>query len=270
MRLPHYRRFFIGLFLIIMFAALWLAQVFELTTSAARYLWAHDYRAAAYYLNNTDGDLAFQMGQYYFGGGAYDLDKAAKSYQLALEQQPGMLWGHYQRARIYFVQGKFEKALQEIEAELEANPANLRSLYVRGLIYLSADDLFAAEADFKAFVAWAPTEWGGYNDLAFVLAKEGKYAESEVVIMEAMQKVPNAKDIPWLWNSLGLAQLNRLHYTDAAASFAKALALAEGVTAEDWRRAYSGNNPQGDEDGVHQFRQTIEKNLRSAQLRGTL
>ena len=154
--------------------------------------------AVAYYLNRSDAALALQLGQYYFGGGAYNLRKAATSYELALQLDPTRQLARYQLARIYFVDGQFDRALAHINTELRMFPYNPRSLYVRGLIYISLDNLSAAEQDFRNFVAWAPFEWGGYNDLAFVLAKEGKYAESETVVMEAMQKISNAKDIPWL------------------------------------------------------------------------
>lgn len=227
-------------------------------------LWEEGYKDTAYHLNRADGKLALQAGYYYYGAGAYDVDKAAWSFQIALRYDPKVLWGHYQLARIYFVQGKFTKALQEINAELAANPANLRALYIRGLIYISMNNLPAAEEDFRNFVAWAPAEWGGYNDLAFVLAKEGKYTESEMVIMQSMQKVPNASDVAWLWNSLGLAQLNQQKYTDAQVSFTKALALAEQMTAQEWVRAYSGNDPALAADAMVHFKNSIQDNLLKA------
>lgn len=228
-------------------------------------LWAGHHPLEAYYFNFDDPALAQEIGNYYFGNGAYDLPKAAASYQLALRLQPGILWGHYQLARIYFVEGDFAKAMDEIDAELAANPGNLRSLYVRGLIETSQVNLPAAEADFKHFIEWAPTEWGGYNDLAFVLAKEGKYAESEATVEQAFAAVPNGDAVPWLWNSLGLAQLNELHYTQAQASFTKALALAEAITPEDWHRAYSGNDPAEDAAGIKNFQDAIKKNFATAQ-----
>jgi len=222
---------------------------------------------AAYYLNHSDAVLAAHLGNYYFGGGEYDLRKAATSYELALQLDPATQLVRYQLARIYFVDGQLDRALAHINTELILFPYNPRSLYVRGLIYISVDNLSAAEEDFRNFVAWAPAEWGGYNDLAFVLAKEGKYAESEAVIMEAMQKVPDAKDIPWLWNSLGLAQLNRLHYIDAEASFTRALALSREVTPKQWRRAYSGNDPASIEASIKAFQAAIEANVSLAQAK---
>ncbi len=228
-------------------------------------LWKWGYPSAAYYFNYTNKQVAFEEGEYYFLTRAYDLDRAAKAYQLVLSLDPQTPLVHYQLARIYLVQGDFARATHEINTELAINPYHLRSLYVRGLIEMSQANFAAAEKDFRDFVAWAPTEWGGYNDLAYVLAKEVKYKESEAVIREAMQKVPNAKEVPWLWNSLGLAQLNQFHYGEARDSFKKALDLANTMTLGEWRRAYSANDPAGDMQSIEAFQKAIAANLETAQ-----
>ena len=237
---------------------------------SSRFLWNKGFHTLAYFINTSDADLALQEGNFYFGGGAYDLAKAQRAYRLALALKPGVLWGHYQLARIYFVEGRMPEALAEIDAELAANPANLRSLYVRGLIEMTQVNLAAAETDFTRFIAWAPLEWGGYNDLAFVLAKEGKYRESEVAVLDAFAKVPHGEQIAWLWNSLGVAQLNELHYTQAATSFTKAAALARQLSVADWRRAYSGDDPAQDSASLEQFTEAIDRNLQLAQAGASL
>lgn len=233
-------------------------------------LWNMGDRRLAYYLNRDDANLAFTMGDYYFGGVTYDLDKAIGAYNLAVKLESNILWGHYQLARIYFVEGDQTKATQEINAELAANPANLRSLYVRGLIEDGQGNLLAAEADFTRFVAWAPSEWGGYNDLSYVQAEEGKYAQSEATINQALKNIPGAKDIPWLWNSLGLAQLNELHYREAQTSFQKALTLAKQITPIEWHRAYSGNDPAVTVQSIANFKNAIQANILTSQQASTL
>lgn len=228
-------------------------------------LWGAQHPALAYYLNRDDAGLAMRVGDYYFGGGAYDLGKAEHSYRLALELKPGILWGNYQLGRIYFVEGKLDSAIQEINAELVANPTNLRSLYVRALIEDAQRNLPAAEADFTRFIAWAPTEWAGYNDLSFVLAEEWKFSQAEQVIAQAMKQVPGAAGNPWLWNSLGLAQLNELHYTEAQASFAQAQKSAQAMTPEVWHHAYPGNDPAASSASIEAFKKAIAANLETAQ-----
>src|SRR5687767_8378956 len=78
------------------------------------------------FLNKNNPELAMAIGGYHYngvaGGGEYDVDIAQKAYEKAVAIEPGILWGHYQLARIYFVKGDFDRALVEINKELEANP----------------------------------------------------------------------------------------------------------------------------------------------------
>ncbi|MBI2446392.1 MAG: tetratricopeptide repeat protein [Parcubacteria group bacterium] len=238
----------------------------------AKLLW-QKYRLpkTALLLVNRDTDLAMFIGNYYFngviGGGKYDLNIAEKAYKKAVLINPKILWGHYQLARIYFVKGDYKQALEEIAKELEANPENLRSLYVRGLIYgyrNQAGDLEKAEADFLRFTLWAPKEWAGYNDLAWILSKQGKYKEAKEAINAAFREIKESENNPWLWNALGVAELNLKEYKNAAISFEKAKQLAEKLTNEDWFHSYPGNNPVSAEEGLSAFIAAIEKNLRRA------
>lgn len=216
---------------------------------------------------NRDVSLAMQIGNYYFGGGAYDLNAAEKAYKNAVAIDPKILWGHYQLARIYFVKGDKNKALEEINNELVANPENLRSLYVRGLIYGYRNlpgDLEKAAEDFEHFTNWAPKEWAGYNDLAWILSKLTKYKEAKDAAQKGIQEALGGKENPWLWNSLGVAQLNLGGYKDAGESFSKAKNLALKLTVSDWRKAYPGNSPDQANNGLLVFRQAIEENLKKS------
>lgn len=234
---------------------------FGILRANVRFLWGQGYHTIAYFIGSEDPELINQMGNYYFGGGGYDLDKAKKSYKFVASKVPEDKFVHYQLARIYFVEGDMDLALQEINMQIEADPNNLRALYVRGLIKDRQGDLPGAERDFADFTLWAPMEWGGYNDLAFVLAKEKKYSESAEVIHRAMRTIPEAQDIPWLWNSLGLAQLNMLQFKEAEISFTKALTLVEKITPREWQRAYSGNDPVSAGRGIEVFQETIKRNI---------
>ena len=240
--------------------------------SLARLAWQKYHSpAASLTLAYRDTKLLMQLGNYYFGGGVYDLDKSERAYKKALRAEPGILWGHYQIARILFVGGEHNAAIDEINKELAANPENLRSLYVRGLIYGyrgQAGDLAKAEADFQRFTLWAPSEWAGYNDLAWILSKQGKYKEAKETIKRALSEIPESADNPWLWNAFGVAELNLKEYKNAAISFKKAKRLAEELTEEDWRRSYPGNNPASAEEGLSAFLKAISENLRRAKSEG--
>lgn len=217
-------------------------------------------------LNARDADLAFDIGRRSFELDSYDIPLARKAFEKTVELQPDMLWAHYQLARVLFVEGKFGEALAAINKELEYHPNNLRALYVRGLIYAYSNNLAAAEADFGRFVAWVPTEWAGYNDLAWVLGQRGKYAEAKKVLEESFEKAKDAETNPWLWNTLGVQELNLAEFENATRSFEKAGELAAALTEEAWRAAYPGNNPGTVHEGLEEFRDAIRSNLARAKV----
>lgn len=234
--------------------------------TAARYLWnrAGAGQIAVVFAKEDAGLLA-NLGNYYFNGGAYNLHFAKIAYKKALAADPKRQFAHYQLARIYFVEGNHNAALSEINRELELYPENLRSLYIRGLIHGYRGDLRAARNDFIHFVAWAPTEWAGYNDLAWVLSKEKLFDPARNVIRNAMAVVPEAGLNPWLWNSLGVIELNLNNRVAAREALLKADRLAAGMSDEEWARAYPGNNPAALGGGLQAFRQAIRENLETAE-----
>lgn len=233
----------------------------------AEFSWTH-YRVPypAFFLGK-DGEMLMEIGDYFFGGTTYELGNAKRAYDRALSINPKILWGHFQLARIYFVKGDFQKALEEINKEIEANPENLRSLYVRGLIYGyrgTYGDLQRAENDFRRFTLWAPSEWAGYNDLAWILSKEAKYQDAKDTARAGLSKAKGAERNPWLLNALGLAELNLGEYKAAKESFEKALPLAERLSLGDWQKSYPGNSPGSAESGLTAFQEAISSNLAQA------
>src|SRR3989344_5343397 len=247
-------------------------SIYASRDALASFVW-QKYRLSqvAVLLDGSNAELAMFIGSYHFngviGGGEYNPDIALKAYRKAVSINPKILWGHYQLARIHFVKGVFNLALEEINKELEANPENLRSLYVRGLIYGYRNqfgDLELAENDFRRFTYWAPSEWAGYNDLAWIFSKGGKYREAEEELGRAFENISEARKNPWLLTALGVAELNLKKYSRAADSFKKAKELAEKLTIEEWRRSYQGNNPATNSEGLSAFLKAIDENLRRA------
>jgi tetratricopeptide (TPR) repeat protein len=256
-------------FLTLLILSVMTGAVFFWRDDLGRLAWQKYHNADwAITLDRNDANLAMEIGSYHFngviGGGKYDLEIAGKAYEKAVSINPQILWGHYQLARISFVKADFGKALTEINKELEGNPENLRSLYVRGLIYAYRGypgDLEKSEMDFRNFTKWAPSEWAGYNDLAWILQKEKKYKEAEVAIQEAMKNTPNADKNPWLWNSSGVAKLNLKDYISAKSSFDRAKSLAGALSETEWAQSYPGNDPSIVADGLEAFRNAIEENI---------
>lgn len=250
---------------LISLAVIIILALFSLQDTFARIAW-HKYNNpdVALLLNSKDKDLAIEIGNHYYGNGRYDLKRAEKSFLLAIKLDPDILWSHYQLARIYFVQQKFELASAEINQELASHPENLRSLYMRGLISAYLGRLAESEKDFYRFTEWAPKEWAGYNDLSWVLMKQKKYREARDLLKKALAKLDDGEKNPWLWNSLGVAELNLKEPRKAESAFKKAQALAETMDNKAWQRAYPGNDPQTADDGIRQFKEVISDNLRKA------
>lgn len=210
-------------------------------------------------LNGTDPALRFAIGNYYFGGGAYDTKKAESYFRAALALNPSMGGPHYQLARIYFIRGNFSAATREINKELELYPEYGRSHYVRGLIYGYSGRLAEAETEFKAFLAWKPQSWAGNNDLAWIYFQEGKYAEARDAARAGLAIDSNN---PWLLNSLGVALLNTDDKNGAKEAFEKALAILETKTEREWGAAYPGNDPAIYGKGLSKMKESIQGNLR--------
>lgn len=255
--------------------ALWFYT--PLPTLAARYLW-NEWHAGtlSLSLNRSDALLASAIGAYYFGNQfatsttaerPYDLSLARKAFGRSIEIDPLMPFTHYLRARVAFVQSDFGAALEDLTTELALAPENKRTLYMRGLVYAyrgETGDLSLAEQDFKTFVAWAPKEWAGYNDLAFVLAKEKQYGNAATVLKEGIAKADGGDTNPWLWNALGIMELNLENPRASLAALTKAQTFAASLTETDWQRAYPGNDPSGATDGIEAMRTGIAKNLVTA------
>lgn len=226
-------------------------------------------RATSFSLSITENaEVAFAIGNYFFNGGGYDLARAEQAYRRAVEIDPKIFRGHYQLARIYFVRGSFPEALKEINEELDVNPDNLRSLYIRGLIYGYRNhpgDLERAEEDFRRFTEWAPTEWAGHNDLAWVLLKQKKYKEAIGALETAFEKISATEINPWLWNNKGLAELNLRMKDEAVRSLKMAVGAADKLSEFGWKRAYPGNDPRSVERGLSTFKKTLQRNLQLAE-----
>ncbi len=246
----------------ILVLGLCIASIFVARQNAAagRFVWQQLHAGMlASVLSPSDPNLFFDMGNYYFGGGAYDLKKAEAYFRKALTLDPSMEGPHYQLARVYFIRSDFPDALAEINAELALHPDFGRSYYVRGLIYGYSGQLAKAEADFKAFLAWKPESWAGNNDLAWIYFQEGKYAEARDTARTGLKIEPNN---PWLWNSLGVALLNMDDKKGAKEAFAKALSILATMSEASWGAAYPGNNPDIYTEGFLKMKSSLEENMR--------
>lgn len=207
--------------------------------------------------NLVSGKL-IAKGNYYFNGGAYDLEKAAKYYEIASFVDRKASYPRYQLARVYFMKTDYKKGLAEIDTALAINPENKRAFYVRGLINGYAENYKAAEEDFQKFIEWAPKEWAGYNDLAWAYFKAGDYQSAKGTLERGLEVKP---DNPWLLNGLGASLLALKEYSKAEEILTKANQAAGDLTADEWKRAYPGNESSLADWNLAEFKTNIKFNL---------
>lgn len=261
----------IGLGILVLLLGIWFCT--PLPTATARYVWGNYHAGSlALFLDRSDTGLALGIGDYYFGNQLavnstehpYDLSLAKKASEKAIKINSSVAFAHYMRGRIEFIQGNFDEALTDFDKELSLYPANKRPLYMRGLVYAyrgKEGDLLLAENDFRAFVTWSPTEWAGYNDLAFVFAKEKKYTEAVLILKEGIAKANGGATNPWLWNALGVMELNLNRPKEAVSALIQAQEFAGSLTDTNWRRAYPGNNPSTAQRGLESMKAAIARNV---------
>lgn len=248
-----------------------------LSTTAARYVW-DEWRAGelALALDRSDANLAFAIGNHFFGNQAaigtdderpYALPLARRAFSRAVAIDSSLPLAHYMRARIEFIQSDFDAALADLATERALFPDNGRAMYMRGLTYAYRGlpgDLARAEQDFREFVAWAPREWAGYNDLAFVLAKDGQYARAATALKEGIERADDGAENPWLWNALGVMELNSGSPEEAVSALTKAQTFAAPLTDAAWQKAYPGNDPSIARAGIEAMQASIARNLMAA------
>lgn len=209
-------------------------------------------------LNKKDPELFFAIGNYYFGGGAYDLSKSEEYYKKALLINDSLKSLHYQMARVYFIKNELSSARYEIDKELELHPDFKRSYYVRGLINGYDDKLKEAENDFVEFLKWNKESWAGYNDLAWIYFRMGDYKKVLATADNGLKYYP---DSVWLLNSKGVALLNLGQKKEAKTVLIKALYIAENMDVGEWGIAYPGNNPEIYGEGLKAMRESIKRNI---------
>lgn len=199
------------------------------------------------------------IGNYYFNGGEYNLNKAEKFYKKALKFDDKNWYAYYQLARIDFVKNRFYSGIINIDRALAIDPENKRSYYVRGLLNGYRGNYDEAEKDFQNFIAWHSNEWAGYADLSWIYINDGKYEEAILTASNALSIFP---ENVWLYANKGLAQYKLGRYDEAKADLETAKKLAEKINSNDWKRAYPGNNPADAEKGVEEIKTAINYNLK--------
>lgn len=215
--------------------------------------------AVFYYFLTPSG--RFVLGNYFFGGGSYNLSLAQRMYESVLRKDKNFHGANYQLGRVYFIKGDFSGAWFFIEREIKNNPEFSKSYYMRGLIFGYVNYLESAETDFLKFLSYKPDSWAGWNDLAWVYFKKGDFR-----LMEGASRTGLLynKNNPWLLNSLALALYNEGRNTEATEQFEESLKGFEKIGRSGWGKAYPGNDPKIYGEGYRETLETVKSNLEKA------
>lgn len=261
------------LLICVLVAAILVSGTLSFRDPLARFVW-QNYRSAygALLLNHGDAGLALEIGNYYFnvgGSGEYDLEKADQYFKLAIAIDPRVPDAWHQRARIAFLKGNFSDALEKINTQISLHPPLMNkwgihgdglmaSYYIRGLIEGYDHQFDKAIPDFEKFISWDNKNWAAYNDLAWIYFQKGDYRKTEEAADRGLALFP---ENTWLLTMKGVALLNEGRRVDARKVLIRALDKAKALTAEDWERAYPGNDPAIAEQGLAEMRKAIEFNV---------
>ncbi|MBI2025588.1 tetratricopeptide repeat protein [Candidatus Kaiserbacteria bacterium] len=234
------------------------AAVFVFRDQAARFAWRASLSGPALLLARSGAALAFEIGNYFFNGGAYDLDVAERAFKKAQRIDPELLGPRYQLARIAFLRGNFYDALRLANEEFALHPEFKRTHYLLGLIYGYSGNYEFAAREFLAFLEWDPKSWAAWNDLAWVYFARGDFVRAEEAARSGLEHNPGNS---WLLLSRGTALLNLGKKKEAEEALVGAQAAARTLGADDWGRAYPGNDPALYAEGLLEMRNVIERNL---------
>ncbi len=217
----------------------------------------------------------YQVGQYYFNHDddpalPYDRELARKYYLKAAELDPKAdpaLW--YQLARLSFLDGNLQEALQLFDKQVEYFGESIPSvLYMQGLTYGYAarasnnpEDWRQAELAFINYLPYAPHAPWTRVDLAWVYFSQGKFSEMIPVLEEGLK---THADNAWLLNMYGLALMNTGKNEEAVQKFMAAQAAAARLSGAEWGENYPGNHPGDWGAGLSEFRSIIDKNIELA------
>ncbi len=203
----------------------------------------------------TYGEQHLDAGDMYI----YDLKEAELFLKEALRLDPHIPFAHHQLARVDFLRGNFYSALWQINRELEINSSpSPSSYYVRGLIEGYMGRYEDSAKDYEHFLQFAPNNWAGLNDYAWVLLKAGRNSEAVAVTERGLTYFP---DNPWLLNSSAIALYETGNVQKARVRAERAITASAKLSEQEWLTAYPGNNPKVAQEGIATLRKSAQDNM---------
>jgi tetratricopeptide (TPR) repeat protein len=135
----------------------------------------------------------------------------------------------YMGARVAFLDGNLDKALEEINAAMALAPDQFLFHFFRGYIYISRKEYPLAEADFTKVISLAPDFQGAYTQRARALMFQNRVDQAITDLNRALSLNPNNQE------ALGyraIAYFDQKKYESAQADAARAQTLGYKFTEQ--------------------------------------
>ena len=162
--------------------------------------------------------------------GAYEyslsgrMSEAAAAFSRLAERMPGSLLVLDPLIRLNLVMGDFPAALQNARRALVTDSRHVLGNYVMGSFQLSQGETALAE-DFLRRSLKGGATFMALNDLGWLLAEKGEYAEAEQLARDALEMRPNRYEP---MDTLGFILTRTGRYAEAEKLLERALELAPG------------------------------------------
>jgi len=159
--------------------------------------------------------------QQYFRGNDW-IAKASQSCNKALSLNPELVEGHVCLGNVYDATGKYDKAVEEFERAVRADPSNEDVL--RGLAdtFTNIGNYTAAESAYQRAVGLRPNYWAPYSWLGAFYFGQSRYADAAAAFLKATELAP---DNYLTYVNLGGAYVLEGRYADAIEASKHSIAL---------------------------------------------
>lgn len=211
-----------------------------------------------------NAELAYQYGERHFDAmhpQAYDIGLAEHFFLIAGHADPNVGNVYHELARISFLRGNLNVALEQIDEQIQKHgDSDPSAYYVRGLIEGYKGDYFDAAKEYERFLTFQPKNWAALNDYAWVLLKANRPKDAYDAAKRGLAFDPSN---PLLLNTSAIALYEMGDLKNAKIQAQNAVAAGKMLTDEEWLRAYPGNDPQIAGQGIETFQKAAEANMQT-------
>jgi tetratricopeptide (TPR) repeat protein len=147
-----------------------------------------------------------------------------------------LLWGDYKQAVAYYNRGQFDKAIQELKPDLDANPDWEFGHRLVGLSYLQLKNNALAVSSLTRAIELKSTAFSAYYGLAQAYVNMQKYDQAVQILLRGESYLPkdDAKERYKFYHLRGTAYFKEQKYAESISDMSAALR----ISGDDWTNFY--------------------------------